>query len=64
MTAHFAGADLTGLLLAISCGDAVTTVVRARPVTGPLGGLIWLTGPNAKAIEELTPLRIGPWSGL
>src|SRR5262245_45286298 len=31
MTAHFAGADLTGLLLAISCGEPVATMVKAGP---------------------------------
>jgi len=87
MTAYFAGADLTGLLLAVSCGEPVTAIARARPgirtrlglqallgvaartrsrteILKTIRWLIGSSGPYADTIEELTPLRIDPPSGI
>jgi len=87
MTAYFAGADLTGLLLAVSSGEPVATIARARPGTHTrlglqallgvagrsrsrieilktVGWLITSAGPYDGALEELTPVRIDPFSAI
>jgi predicted ATP-grasp superfamily ATP-dependent carboligase len=61
MTAHFAGADLTGLLLAISCGEPVATMVRAGPGTRTRLALQALLGISARTGSRIEILKTVGW---
>jgi predicted ATP-grasp superfamily ATP-dependent carboligase len=71
MTAHFAGADLTGLLLAVSCGEPVATIARARPgirTRLALQALLGIAGRSRSRIEILKTVgwliaSAGPYEG-
>jgi predicted ATP-grasp superfamily ATP-dependent carboligase len=61
MTAHFAGADLTGLLLAISCGEPVATMVKAGPGLRSRLGLQALLGIAARTGSRIEILKTVWW---
>jgi hypothetical protein len=61
MTAHFAGADLTGLVLAISSGEHVATIVRAGPGIRTRLGLQALLGIAARTGSRIEILKTIGW---
>ncbi|MET0483349.1 MAG: hypothetical protein ABWZ27_10605 [Aestuariivirgaceae bacterium] len=61
MTAHFAGADLTGLVLAISRGETVDASVRARPGIRTRLALQALLGIAARTRSRIEILKTVGW---
>ena len=61
MTAYFAGADLTGLVLAISCGEPVAAIVRADPGIRTRLGLQALLGIAARTRSRIEILKTIGW---
>jgi hypothetical protein len=61
MTAYFAGADLTGLVLAISRGEPVATIARAEPGIRTRLGLQALLGIAARTGSRIEILKTVGW---